>query len=43
MAQTLDLGAVKPIKGQDYWTEEEKAEIVQEVLDQLSLASGVSF
>ena len=49
MAKTLDLGRVKgtdgktPEKGVDYWTEEEKAQMVQDVLDQLSLASGVSF
>ena len=49
MAKTIDLGMVRgtdgktPEKGVDYWTEEERAQMVQDVLAEMSLASGVSF
>lgn len=32
-----------PVKGVDYWTEEDKAEMVSDVLASLPNASGVSF
>ena len=37
------LAALKPAKGTDYWTEEDKAEIVNDVLSALPAAEGVSF
>ena len=43
LTQAKESGDFNPVKGVDYWTEEEKAQMVQDVLDQLSLASGVSF
>ena len=33
----------KPVKGTDYYTEEDKEEIIRDVLDSLPYASGVSF
>lgn len=32
-----------PVKGTDYWTAQDQAEIVQDVLDALDEAEGVSY
>lgn len=38
-----DLGKVVPEKGVDYWTEEDKAEIVKDVLDALPNGDEVAY
>ena len=34
---------VTPVKGTDYYTEEEKTELVEEVLDSLNMVSAIDF